>query len=63
MGHPEVNIHPYIRHVDGCPSKPSQLELGEVQGGNIVGVMLESAFNTSEERPGSSSGSVDVSAS
>jgi hypothetical protein len=63
MGHPEVAIRPYIRHVDGCPSKPSQLELGEVQGGNIVGVMLESAFHASEERLGSSIGSVDVSAS
>jgi len=63
MGHPEVTIHPYIRHVDGCPSKPSQLELGEVQGGNVVGVMLKSAFNTSEERLGSPVGFISMSAS
>ena len=63
MDYSEVIIHPYIRHVDGCLSKLSQLELGEVQGGNVVGVMLESATNAAEERLGSSIGSVDVSAS
>ena len=63
MDYSEVIIHPYIRHVDGCLSKLSQLELGEVQGGNVVGVMLESATNAAEERLCSSIGSVDVSAS
>jgi len=49
MVHPEVAIHPHIGHSDGCPSRASQLDSGEVKGGNIVGIMLKTATHTPEE--------------
>jgi len=45
----QIPIHPYSRQVDDCPSRPSQLKSEEVKGGNIVGVVLESAVDASEE--------------
>jgi hypothetical protein len=49
MAHPEVAIHPYIGHSDGCPSRASQLDSGEVKRGDIVGIMLKTATYTPEE--------------
>ena len=40
-------IDPYIRPVDDGPNLPSQL--GEVQGGDVVGIVLEATVNASEE--------------
>lgn len=63
MAHPEVLIHPRIRHVDVCPSRASQLDSGKVERGNIVSIILKSAFNTSKERLGSPIGFISMSAS
>ena len=41
--------HPCIRLVDDSPSRGSQLHSGEVKGGNIVGIVLESTVNTTKE--------------
>ncbi|MFQ6076178.1 MAG: hypothetical protein ACE5Z5_08605 [Candidatus Bathyarchaeia archaeon] len=43
-------IYPRIRLVDDSLSRGSQLHSGEVQGGNHIGVMLESTLKTSEKR-------------
>ncbi len=38
---------PYIRHVDGCPTPPSQL--GEVNGGDVIGIVLVATADASEQ--------------
>jgi len=63
MAHPKIAIHPRIRHADGCPARASQLDPCKVEGGDIVGVVLESTFDTSEEGLGSPVSSINVSAS
>lgn len=56
-------IHPCIRLVDDSRSRGSQLRSGEVERGDIVGVMLKSTSYTSEKRLSSSLGSIDMSTS
>ena len=63
MAHPKVPIHPYIRRVDDRPSRGSLLGPGEVQGGNTVGIMLESALDTTKEGLASSVSLIDMSTS
>ena len=63
MAHLEIAIHPYIRLVDRSPSRASRLNSGEVEGGHMVGVILEATFDASEKRSASPVGFVDVSAS
>ena len=55
-------IHPRIRLFDWSPSRWSQLQAREVEGGDVVSVMLESAANASEERLSSSVSLIDTSA-
>ena len=63
MAHLEITIHPRIRRVDGRPSRASQLDSGEVQGGDVVGIMLESTFDTTKEALTSPVSLIDMSAS
>jgi len=42
-------IDPHIRLVDNSPTSPSQL--GEVNGGDIIGIVLVATANTSEQLP------------
>ena len=43
---------PYIRHVDECPTPPSQL--GEVNGGDMIGIVLIATADASKQRLASS---------
>ena len=56
-------VYPRVWLVDNSPSRASQLNPGEVEGSDIVGVVLESALDTSEKRLGSPIGSINISAS
>ena len=58
MAYPKITIHPCIRRVDNRPSRASQLDSGEVQGGDVVCVVLKTAIGASEERLSSSVASI-----
>lgn len=56
-------IHPHIRPVDWGHSRGSQLHPGEVERGDMVGVVLEATVDAPEEGLSFPVGSVDVSTS
>ncbi len=61
MVYPEVAIHPRIRHFEGRPSRERQLHSGEVEGDNIVCIVLEFTINIPGDQLSSSVEFVDMS--